>query len=254
MRVDTPSNLDSYRRTTLSCEDCGLKRLCFPRQLSEPLRQRMEHSIQRRKLLRSGEHLFHAGQNLRGLQVLRSGSVRLYRLSAQGDERTSHFVMPGEVLGLGALHGRCHPDSAQALEDARYCEIPLPVIDRLSQGNPQLPQALIELISEHLEETRQLLLAVGSGSATERLAAFIDNLARRRTRRSLDARSFRLSMQRKEIANFLGLTVETVSRTLGQLQRRQLISIRGKQLCINDPDGLRSLCDPGLNNTVGVQA
>jgi len=231
------------------CEDCALFSLCFAQDLPEQERQQLNSVLKRQQPVDRNEHLFHGGQALKSVTVVRSGSVKAYQVSNDGDEIVSGFYLPGEIIGLDALASGNHPGFAVALEDSRTCEIPLKDFVRMLEGSPRLNQVMLNLLSEEMAETRQLLLVVGRLDARTRVALFLLSMSRRLARRSQDPDQFRLTMDRRDIANYLGLTIETVSRTLSAMQREQVIEVRGKLVRILD----RARLGEPLTDSVGEQ-
>ncbi len=230
------SDLD---RNEVSCEDCALFSLCFAQEISSEERERLDMVLKRRQPAERNDHLFHGGQNLKSVTVLRTGSVKAYSLSHDGDEIVSGFYLPGEVIGLDALSSEKHPGFAVALEDSRYCEIPFRDFQRMLNESPKLNQVMLRMLSEEMTETRELLLVVGRLDARTRVSLFLLSLSRRLARRNQDPDRFRLTMDRRDIANYLGLTIETVSRTLSGLQRDGIIDVRGKQVRVLDRRALQ---------------
>ncbi len=233
-------------RTTVSevgqrearCEDCALFSLCFAQEMPDGELADLDRVVRRQQPIERNEHLFHGGQSLKSVTVVRSGSIKAYQLSRDGDEIVSGFYLPGEVIGLDAISSEQHPGFAVALEDSRYCEIPFPDFEKMLAGSPRLNQVMLRLLSEEMAETRELLLIVGRLDARTRVALFLISLSRRLARRNQDPDLFRLTMDRRDIANYLGLTIETVSRTLSAMQRKGWIEVRGKLVRVLDRDAL----------------
>lgn len=220
------------------CEDCALFSLCFAQEMSEDERGQLNRVLKRQQPVERNEHLFHGGQGLKSVTVVRSGSVKAYQLSREGDEIVSGFYLPGEIIGLDGLASETHPGFAVALEDSRTCEIPFRDFMRMLDKSPKLNQVMLRLLSEEMTETRELLLVVGRLDARTRVALFLLSMSRRLARRRQDPDQFRLTMDRRDIANYLGLTIETVSRTMSALQREGTIEVRGKLVRILDRDAL----------------
>lgn len=221
-----------------SCRECTLFDLCFAQEVAEERRDELDRIIRRKRPLARDSHLFHAGQSFKSICVVRSGTIKTYQLSRDGDEIVTGFHLPGELIGLDAMGREHHPGFAVALEDSRYCEIPFRDFEKMLDTSPQLNRILLKLLSADMAETRELLLTVGRLDARARVATFLLNLSRRLGRRGHDPNRFRLTMDRRDIANYLGLTIETVSRTLTGLQKRGILSVRGKLVSIDDKDGL----------------
>ncbi|RFF30214.1 helix-turn-helix domain-containing protein [Wenzhouxiangella sediminis] len=224
-----------------SCNDCVLFSLCFAQDINPDERERLNGVIRRRQGVHRSAHLHHGGQSARQLAVLRSGSIKAYQVSREGDELVTGFYLPGDVIGLDAFSTGEHAGSAVALEECRLCEIPVNDFNKMLGESPRLNQVMLRLLAEEMAEARRLLLVVGRLDARTRVALFLLSLSRRLERRGLDPDLFRLSMDRRDIANYLGLTIETVSRTLSALQRDGVIHVRGKNVRIVDRRALSEL-------------
>ncbi len=229
-----------------SCEQCSLFALCFAQDMDSGQREQLNASVKRQQPLKRGEHLFHGGQRMKGVVVLRSGSIKGYDLTQDGDEIVSGFFLPGDAIGLDSLSSHAHSGFAEALEDSRYCEIPIRDFERMLEESARLNQVMLKLLSEEMAETRRLLLVVGRLDAKTRVAMFLLSLSRRLARRKQDPDRFRLTMDRRDIANYLGLTIETVSRTLTGFQREGIIEVRGKLVNVLDRDQLVGLARQAL--------
>lgn len=194
----------------------------------------------RQRALEAGQHLIHAGQACRSLLVLCGGSARSYTLSVDGSEWTSELHLPGEPIGLEALGTEHHAQYLVALEPSTYCELRLARLRPLMDDSGEVRRSLTRLMGAALAEWRNRCLSLGRGAARGRVAAFLNDVCERRRRRGYDGERFRLSLDRGNIANLLGLTVETVSRALGQLQRESLIRVSGKHFEILDREALEA--------------
>ncbi|NBB92265.1 MAG: helix-turn-helix domain-containing protein [Gammaproteobacteria bacterium] len=224
-----------------SCNDCVLFSLCFAQDIDPEARERLNGVIRRRQGVHRSAHLHHGGQSARQLAVLRSGSIKAYQVSREGDELVTGFYLPGDIIGLDAFSTGEHAGSAVALEECRLCEIPMADFNKMLGESPRLNQVMLRLLAEEMAEARRLLLVVGRLDAKTRVALFLLSLSRRLERRELDPDLFRLSMDRRDIANYLGLTIETVSRTLSTLQRDGIIHVRGKNVRILEREALAAL-------------
>jgi CRP/FNR family transcriptional regulator len=237
---DKPTISEIGQKET-SCEDCSLFNLCFAHDISAEEREEINKILKRQQPIERSDHLFHGGQSAKTVSVVRSGSVKSYQLSHEGDEIVSGFYLPGEILGLDALSSEKHSGFAMALEDSRTCEIPFKDFVTMLQSSPKLNQVMLRLLSEEMAETRELLLVVGRLDARTRVALFLMSMSRRLARRNQDPNQFRLTMDRRDIANYLGLTIETVSRTLSALQREKVIEVRGKLVSVLDRPALEDM-------------
>ena len=145
------------------------------------------------------------------------------------------------MVGFDAVTKQYHPSFAQALETSMVCEIPFEVLDELSGKMPKLRQQIMRLMSSEIIGDQEMILLLSKKNAEERLAAFINSLSNRISMRGFSPREFRLAMTRGDIGNYLGLTVETISRLLGRFQKIGLIKVKGKYVTILDPVALAEI-------------
>ncbi|MDR2876975.1 MAG: fumarate/nitrate reduction transcriptional regulator Fnr [Chromatiales bacterium] len=226
----------------VSCGACALHRLCLPLGIDKEDIDRLASIVSRRRPpLRRGEYLFHAGDAFRAVYVIRAGSVKMVNGSRAGDERVTGFYLPGELIGLDAIAAGNHPCAARALETTAVCEIGYAELEALARAIPGLQRQLLRLMSGEIRHERDMMVLLGGMPAGERLAALLLNLSSRFEQRGFPARELRLSMSRHDIASYLGLAVETVSRLFSRLQSEGLISVRRRQVIIDDGDALARL-------------
>jgi len=225
-----------------SCADCSLKSLCLPIALDIQDIDRLDRIIQRGRPLQGGEHLYRAEDTFTSIFAVRSGALKSYLLGEDGMEQVTGFYLPGEILGFDGIGGGEYQCSVLALDTSSVCEIPFARLEELSRQMPVLQHHFFQLMSRQIESNHRMMLTLGKKSAEERLATFLQSLSRRYSRRKLSATSMRLPMSRLDIANFLGLTIETVSRTFSRLQKEGLIEVDGRELRILDQERLSGLC------------
>ncbi|MDP2634819.1 MAG: FNR family transcription factor [Pseudoalteromonas sp.] len=224
---------------TISCNDCSISQLCLPFTLNGQEMDKLDEIIERKKPLHKGDFLFESGAPLNAIFAVRSGSFKSYTLSEQGDEQITGFHLAGDLVGFDAINKMQHQSFSQALETSMVCEIPFDTLDELSGKLPKLRQQIMRLMSNEINYDQEMLLLLNKKSAEERLASFIYNLSERFGERGFSRKEFRFTMTRGEIGNYLGLTVETISRLLSRFQKAALIKVEGKFITILDNDGLR---------------
>lgn len=237
----TSGSISEIGHSPTHCEDCSLFSLCIAQELSDTQHDKLDDLVRRDQPVERNEHVFQGGDRSRSVTVVRSGSIKAYRISSEGDEVISGFYLPGEIVGLDALFSDRHPSFATALEDGHTCNIPLKDFLRMLEDSPKLNQVMLKMLSEEISEARELLLVVGRLDARTRVSLFLLSLSKRLARRSKNPNEFRLTMDRRDIANYLGLTIETVSRTLSALQREAIIEVHGKLVHILNRDALQEL-------------
>lgn len=237
---DTESK--TAEKTQVSCGVCALHRLCLPLGIDREDIDRLASIVSRRRpALHRGEYLFHAGDPFRAVYVIRAGSVKMVNGSREGDERVTGFYLPGELIGLDAIAGGSHPCAARALETTAVCEIGYAELETLARAIPGLQRQLLRLMSCEIRHERDMMVLLGGMPAGERLATLLLNLSDRFEQRGFPARELRLSMSRHDIASYLGLAVETVSRLFSRLQAEGLIRVQRRQVRIDDGEALARL-------------
>lgn len=225
----------------IHCQDCCISSLCIPFTLNEDELTQLDNIIKRKKPIQKGQTLFEAGEELRSLYAIRSGTIKSYTITEQGNEQITAFHLAGDLVGFDAIMVRTHQSFAQALETSMVCEIPFEILDDLSGKMPSLRQQIMRLMSGEIKNDQEMILLLSKKNAEERLAAFIYNLSYRFSQRGFSSREFRLTMTRSDIGNYLGLTVETISRLLGRFQKSGMLSVKGKYITILKMDELITL-------------
>lgn len=226
---------------SIHCQNCSINQLCIPFTLSDNELDQLDQIIERKKPIQKNQQLFKAGDKLKSLYAIRSGSIKSFTISEQGDEQITAFHLAGDLVGFDAITDDTHPSFAQALETAMVCEIPYDTLDDLSGKMPKLRQQIMRLMSDEIKGDQDMILLLSKKSAEERLAAFLANLSTRFSQRGFSSKEFRLTMTRGDIGNYLGLTVETVSRLLGRFQKSDLLDVKGKDIHILDSAALKEL-------------
>ncbi|WP_240223872.1 fumarate/nitrate reduction transcriptional regulator Fnr [Rheinheimera hassiensis] len=229
------------QRSAINCQDCGFSQLCLPFSLNENELTRLDDIIQRKKPMHKGDMLFEAGQAQKCLYAIRTGSFKTFTLTDQGEQQITGFHLPGDIVGFDALSKQMHPSYAETLETAMVCEIPLPNLETLLDQLPRLRQQIMRLMSEDIQADQQMMLLLNRKTAEQKLATFLSQLGQRYASRGFSADEFRLTMTRSDIGNYLGLTVETISRLLSKLDKEQLIQVDGKLISLKDQHALSKL-------------
>lgn len=188
--------------------------------------------------LKAGQVLFHAGAPLRALFVVHLGALKTSRVDFEGREQILEFHLPGDTVGLDAIYPQRYLCDAVALEPTECCGFPIPEIEALAEAHSGICHQLVGMLSKELGSAG---LLAGNFTADERVAAFLLDLSARFTARGLSGTRFRLSMSRCDVANYLRLAAETVSRVLARFRRRGLIMIDGRDVELLNLPRLRTL-------------
>jgi CRP/FNR family transcriptional regulator len=230
-------------RSQIHCHNCSLSELCIPFSLNNQELDSLDDIINRKRPIQKGDKVYNDGETLHSLYAIRSGTFKTYTIDENGEEQITGFHLPGDLLGFDAVGDGEHPSFAQAMETSMVCEIPFDNLDKLSNTMPKLRKQILRMMSKEIKSDQEMLMLLNHKNAEQRLASFLLSLSRRYHNRNLSATEFRLTMTRSEIGNYIGLTVETISRLLNRFQKSELINVSGKLITIKDIDKLREVAD-----------
>lgn len=214
----------------VSCNDCSLSPICLPLAVRADELEQLDNIIHRGRTMKRGEHLYRAADEFDAVYAVRSGALKTYSVSEDGEEQVTGFYLPGEIVGMDGISTARHVSSAKALETASVCEIPFDRLEFLSSRIPSLQHHFFSLMSREIQADRELHLLVSKKSADDRIAALLLSISARHKLRGLSATTFRLPMSRYDIANYLGLAVETVSRTFTRFQQQHVLRVDGREV------------------------
>jgi CRP/FNR family transcriptional regulator len=220
------------------CSTCHLRDLCLPCGLTGSDLQRLDGLVFARRRVKEGDALYHEGDKFQFIYAVRSGTFKSHLSLRDGREQVTGFQMAGELLGLDGLASGQHASSAVALEDAEICAIPYAHLSELAAGSSELQHVISRLMSREIVREHSLMMLLGSMNAEERLAAFLLNISQRMKARGYSPTEFHLRMSRAEIGSYLGMKLETVSRTFSAFQAQRLLAVDKKHVRISDLDGL----------------
>jgi CRP/FNR family transcriptional regulator, anaerobic regulatory protein len=223
---------------TAQCSSCHLRELCLPCGLTDLDVDRLDSLGFGRRRLKAGQTLYRGGDTFRYIYAVRSGTFKSSLTLADGREQVSGFHMAGEMVGLDAVAYARHASDAIALEDSEICAIPYASLMEQSVDGSGLQQALTRLMSREIVREHSLLMLLGSMSAEERLAAFLMNLSLRLKALGYSSCEFHLRMSRAEIGSYLGLKLETVSRTFSAFAHQGLLEVDKRHIRIVNPQRL----------------
>jgi CRP/FNR family transcriptional regulator len=188
------------------------------------------------------EFVFMEGDPTTNVYWIESGAVSLFKMLPDGRRQILGFAYAGDFVGLGARGERAV--SAQAIKATRVRSIPVSRLNKIASSDPELSFILYQTLAAELEEARDLMLTTGHRSACERVAAFLLTLSRRNRRSGKPKDMIELPMTRADIGDFLGLTIETVSRTLTKFKSRGLIDLpQSARVRLKDIMGLERLAE-----------
>jgi len=231
----------SIRDLQAHCGNCGLRHLCLPAGLSPDGVRQLDSVVSQRIRIRKRDSLYRPGESFSALYAIRVGSLKTVVLTEDGRDQITGYHMAGEIVGLDGIGGERYCCEAIALEDSEACVLPFKRLDALAHDLPSLRHNLYRYIANDIRRDQNLLLLLGSRCAEERVALFLLDLAGRFRALGYSASEFVLRMTREEIASYLGLKLETVSRLFSHLQEEGLIQIQGRAVKLLDVIALKRL-------------
>ncbi|GMU44519.1 MAG: hypothetical protein AMXMBFR25_25050 [Lysobacterales bacterium] len=220
------------------CSTCVFGRLCLPDGYDKRALADLHCLIEHVGPFRAGDEIFHTGEAFNAIFSVRAGLVKTYVLDDKGREQVLGFYTPGELVGLNAIYPARYPCNAVAVDTVMLCRFSFPAMATLAARIPSIQETLFRLISKDIGTAT---LGKGDYSAEERLAAFLVNWSERLSSRGYSARRFVLPMQRTDIANYLSLAPETVSRVIRRMTDEGLIAIDRREVELRDPETLERL-------------
>jgi CRP/FNR family transcriptional regulator, anaerobic regulatory protein len=234
------------------CSTCMMGNVCLPTGMPSAEIKQLDDLVKERIRIPKGRRLFSKGQNLDALYALRLGSLKTQLEDVMGVVQVTGFYLPGEIMGLDGMLEGVHDSNAIALEDSEVCVVRLIDIDQVGMYVPSLQQQIRRLMSKEIARSHQALVALGSMRSEQRLASFLLNLSQRLRALGYSSTDFVMRMSREEIGNYLGLTIETISRLFSRFARDGVIKVNQREVKILDLEAIKELagqpCTPSNFN------
>ncbi len=226
-----------------TCSVCKFQSLCLARGLNANQSQKFgEISQYHLHLTHAQNALYWERDDFQNIYAVRSGCLKTYTVDGEGREHIRGFHLPGDLVGLDAIYGRRYPSSAVAVVPSEVCVIPYTALGRVVTDVPALQGSMLELISKDLCTS---LALSGDFTAEQRVAAFILQFYQRMRHRRMAANNeMQLPMPRRDVAGYLRLAIETVSRVLGRFEREGWIAVSIRDLHLLDAQALWKLAEP----------
>ncbi len=225
-----------------TCENCKVRQLCLPVALNGDELEELDLLVRKRAPLKNHEYVYRIGDKFHSLYAIRSGAVKTYGLTSDGKEQITGFHLPGEIVGMDAIGSDVHACNAVALEVTDVCELPYNQLEEIGQRFPMLQHELACMMSREIRAESSMLIMIGKMNAEQRIACFLHNLHHRMRQRGGEPNMIDLPMSREDIGNYLGLTLETVSRRLGFLQSEGVIKLEKRRVTFRDVERLSAIC------------
>ncbi len=231
---------DEYR----FCSTCAFGAVCVGSGVDKMALHDLHCLVEHVGGYRNGDAIFRTSDRFNAIYAVRQGAVKTRLVDLEGRELVLGFHLPGELIGLNAIDPETYPCDAIALGDVEVCRFSFPALATLAA---RMPAIQLELFRRLSRDIGNAALLAGDYSADERLAAFLIGLGRRYAERGFPMHTLNLAMSRGDIANYLRLAAETVSRVLRRFQDRGLIQVDGRHVTISDPAHLFDLARPILS-------
>ena len=243
--LSTPTPVIDLASLRRGCAQCSLRQLCLPAGIGASDLQQLDDIVRRRRPVTRGDLLFRAGDRLGAVYVARDGAFKTVSTSEEGDAQVVGFHLAGELIGLDALGEGVHRCDAVALTAANVCEVPFEQLTSVAAKVPGLQMQLMRVIGQSVSRDQDHLQMLVRRQANERIALFLVGLRDRLRNIGECGTQFRLPMSREDIAHFLGLALETVSRGFTRLQDDGVIAVIGRKVEIVDAMELKRLAHGG---------
>jgi CRP/FNR family transcriptional regulator len=235
-----PSHI-SQQTIKVACSNCNLRELCMPMDVDDQEMQRLDDIVAVRRKVKRGGTLFRNGEAFTSLFAIRTGFFKTCVATEDGRDQVTGFQMAGEIIGLDGIVSTRHTCDAVALEDAEVCVMPFDRIEELSREVTALQRHVHKIMSREIVREHGVMLLLGSMRAEERLAAFLLNLVQRLHARGFSQSELVLRMTREEIGSYLGLKLETVSRTFSKFVDDGIVEVKQRHVRILDTDALKRI-------------
>ncbi len=242
------------RQAQAACSQCSLQELCLPKGLTSEELELFEQAVNPKKPLKKSDYLYRAGEEMTSLYTVKTGAFKANIDSADGQENIVGFFLPGELIGLDGIATGEYQCDIIALGDSHVCQLSYPEFQRISVQLPILREEILSVSSSNMTTAQKMLFFIGKRPVEERLAMFLIGLSQRYGARGLSDLRFQLSMSRHDIANYLGMAPETISRQFKKMQDQGLILINNREITIADLPKLRDASSSSLANHLDASA
>ncbi|MWN89901.1 helix-turn-helix domain-containing protein [Gilliamella sp. Pra-s65] len=222
---------------SVPCELCSIGSLCIPMLLNNKL----DNILDRKVSYAKNEIIVKANTPFTKFYIIHSGALKTFVTTPDNYQQINGFFLPGDIVGLDSISTKIYNNNIQSLTNTHVCELHYEELMSLVDTQKNVRDMVLNLLSSDIYDYQKLVLCYSQKKADERLATFIYSLYRRYEQRGHTSLNIKLMMSRADIANYLGLTIETVSRSLSKLQEQNILSAKGKCIFIKNLNALMSL-------------
>jgi CRP/FNR family transcriptional regulator, anaerobic regulatory protein len=237
----TTQHTPSQPTNLINCQTCRMSNLCLPLAIDAQELYKLDELIRHSNPLQPRETIFSSGTPFTSIYAVRSGSVKSFFIDPDNHEQITGFYLPGEIFGWDGIAEDQYQTTAIALETSSVCEIPYDKLEQLSDTLPEIKRHVMKLISREINSDQQFIALLAGFSAQQKLASLILSFSDRMARQKRSPTRLWLPMSRIEISNYLGLTIETVSRVFGRLHKNNILKVNKREVEILDKKRLENL-------------
>jgi CRP/FNR family transcriptional regulator len=241
--MNNTSEVVSLKTAKNKCKDCHAARYCLSSKLDDLGLANFTNIVKQRKPICRGERLFQSGNPFQSIYLVHSGSIKIYIESRDGEQQITGFYFPGDVIGIDAFETGYHRASAETLSVSSFCEISVNKFECMTREMPFLQHQFFCQISRQIIQQQKLMLLLGKMNSKRRLATFLIEMSGNMHLQGCSPNVISLSMSRYDIANYLGLAIETVSRILTNYQDTEILDVTGRNIIIKNKNKLLSIAN-----------
>ncbi|QJC35164.1 helix-turn-helix domain-containing protein [Enterobacteriaceae endosymbiont of Donacia proxima] len=220
-------NINYYNN--INCQNCLTYKLCIFFQYKKFIT-----ILKQKKLIHKGEIIFKEKKKMHFLYTIKSGTIKTYNFTKKGNEQINKFYFKGDLIGLDSIYSGIYSNFSQALETVTLCKISFLELNNIFIKIPSLGQKIIYLMSKEIKINSYFISLLFRKKAEIKLATFIYYLSKKFKIIGYSHKNFFLSITRNDISNYLGITVETISRILSKFKKSNMLIIRNKHIIINN--------------------
>ena len=241
MNINVSPSYCFGKKTNSKCNFCAVKLIAFCGVLDDEDILNLE-AISNETKISKGENIFNQGDEVSKFYNLRIGSIKIYKLSSDGRKQIVGFLFPGDFLGMSSEEEYSY--SAEALEDTILCSFSKTKLENFFIQHPIIEKKILSITNQELSIAQDQIFLMGKYSAKERVLKFLLNISEQRRKIGWVNNPIKLSMTISDVGNYLGLTIETVSRNLASLKKEKIISeVGNKNYFLNDKDHIHKLIE-----------
>jgi CRP/FNR family transcriptional regulator len=242
-KMDNVSEIVNIGSVKNKCKHCHAVSYCLSGKLDGEDLKDFTSLVKQRKPICRGERLFQSGNLFTSIYVVHTGSIKTYIESSDGEQQITGFYFPGDIIGIDAFDTGYHSSSAETLEPSSFCEMSVNRFKSLVREIPSLQHEFFCHISREIKNEQALMLLLGKMNSKRRLATFLLKMSDNIQIQGGSSQDINLKMTRHDIANYLGLAIETVSRLFTNYQNSEILGVNGRNIIIKNKNKLQSIAE-----------